>query len=100
MRADVLDDVEGAVAVAGQAHRALADLRACEVAGVGHLGLEADVAPVAAVEYPLELAAIQRLVGVRAERGPGAVEIRGSHRRQPGVSRLGRIRRIDWIDRI
>jgi len=35
---------------------------------------EADVAPVAAVEPPVELAAVQRLVGVGRERDPAAIE--------------------------
>jgi hypothetical protein len=72
MRAHVLDHVERAIAVAGQDHRALADRRALEVARPGNLGLETDVAPVAAVEQPLELAAIDRFVGVGRERDPAA----------------------------
>jgi hypothetical protein len=65
--ADVLDDVDAAVEVACQDHRALADDANAEVARVRDLGLEADVAPVPAVEEALELEAVQRLAGVARE---------------------------------
>jgi hypothetical protein len=62
--ADVLDDVDPALEVADQDHRALADDAHAEVARVRDLGLEADVAPVLAVEEALQLEAVQRLAGV------------------------------------
>jgi phage-related baseplate assembly protein len=42
MRADVLDDVDAAAAVAHHDHRPLADRRSLEVAGVGDFRFEAD----------------------------------------------------------
>ena len=76
--ADVLDDVDSAFEVAGQDHRALADDAEAEVAGVRDLGLEADVAPVLAVEEALQLEAVQRLAGVAHERdAAGALVLPG-----------------------
>jgi hypothetical protein len=64
VRAAVLDDAHRAVGVAHHDHAALADLAAPEVAGARDLALQADVAPVAAVEEALELVAVDRVVGV------------------------------------
>ena len=65
--AHVLEDVERAVGVAHQDHRALAHHRSLEVPGVGHLGLQAHVAPVAPVEEALQLLAIDLIAGVGDE---------------------------------
>ena len=66
--AHVLDDVHVSGLVADHDHRSLADDGADEVAGVGDLGLETYVAPVAAVEEPLELDAVQLVARVHLER--------------------------------
>ena len=67
VRAHVLEAVQRAIGRAAQNHRALTHHGALEVARVGHLGLQADVAPVALVEEAFQLLAVQRLVGVDGE---------------------------------
>ncbi len=76
VRADVLHHVQLHVLAAHQDHRALADRRALEVAGVGHFGLQPHAAPVAAVEKSFQLAAVDLFAGVGRERhamGAGAL---------------------------
>jgi hypothetical protein len=61
-------------AIADHDHLALADGRELEIADVGDLDFEADVAPVRAVEDFLQLLPVQLRVGVGPERhaaGPG-----------------------------
>ena len=68
VRADVLDDVERAVGIAREDHRAFADHGALVVARIRHLGFQADIAPVVLVEEAFEFLAVDRLVGVGEER--------------------------------
>src|SRR4029077_10572972 len=86
VRAHVFHHVHGARPVANENHRTLADRRALEVSGIRDLRFETYIAPMARIEEPFELAAIDFGVGVDPERDPvRALALPRRDRREHGV---------------
>ena len=75
VRADVLDDVDVAVRIAHQHHRAFADHRAHEVTGFGTSASSPDVAPMLAIEEAFELFLVLRIALVGHERDAAAAVV-------------------------
>ena len=73
VRTDIFDDADAPFEVAHHDHRAFADGAALEVAGLGDLGLQPNIAPVGAVEETIKLASVQRVAGVGRKRYAAAV---------------------------
>ena len=91
VRAAILDDVDSTLAIsvdiANHDDLPLADERPLEVARIRNLREQPDVAPVRPVKDPLELALIQLLIGVSAERNFGQRLARPRNDR--GADRIG-----------
>ena len=100
MRTAVLDDIDRAVVRAHDDHRRRPDIGADEVAGLGHFAFQSDVVPGAAVKNLLDLALIDRLIGVDPIRDAGEtfcrpdVTLRQPFFRLHGAGNLASIRFI------